>query len=292
MEELSLEKIVKSLTDVKLDMGRFFDQLEENSTNQYKKLIDIQKAIECEKNNLEEIHSIQVNADSLAALIEAQKRQKEDFEEEMENEKYEFESEMEDKKANWEEEKKAVEKELQEYEKNIKIKREREEEEYKYNLEKTRKKERDAFDIKQSTLERELEEKKNKIEEQLSKREEQIKLKEDEYLSLKNKVDNFATELENSVKEVEKRTTDNLAKEYDYKNSLMQKEMDGDRKLYDQKIASLEAKIKEQKILIDELTNRAKDASTQVQNIALKAVEGAFPRERTLKENLKKEEGV
>jgi hypothetical protein len=56
---------------------------------------------------------------------------------------------------------------------------------------------------------------------------------------------------------------------------MLAKETEGERKLNQQTVASLQAKIKEQEEQIHQLTRRADDAGTQVQNIAVRAIEGA-----------------
>lgn len=55
----------------------------------------------------------------------------------------------------------------------------------------------------------------------------------------------------------------------------MQKEMENEQKLYHQRVTGLEAKITQQEQHIKELTESAHRAGRQVQEIAVKAVEGA-----------------
>ena len=51
------------------------------------------------------------------------------------------------------------------------------------------------------------------------------------------------------------------------------KEIEGEQKLKDQKIESLSAKIKEQEATIKQLTDKANQASSQVQDIANRALD-------------------
>ena len=124
----------------------------------------------------------------------------------------------------------------------------------------------------------ELAEKKKKVEEDLKEREEKISLREEEYQSLKDEVEKFPQKLQTSLENAEKILREKLLQESEYKYLLLQKEMEAGVKLYDHKIASLETKILEQKQLIDQLTKDTQKASEKVQNIAIKAVEGALPR--------------
>ncbi len=59
---------------------------------------------------------------------------------------------------------------------------------------------------------------------------------------------------------------------------LKEKEIEGEKKLYLQKIASLEAKVKEQDAFITQLTQKANEATQQVQSIACKALEASSQR--------------
>jgi hypothetical protein len=60
--------------------------------------------------------------------------------------------------------------------------------------------------------------------------------------------------------------------------TLKEKEIEGEKKLNLQKVASLEAKVKEQDTLIAQLTQKANDATQQVQSIACKALEASSQR--------------
>ena len=100
----SIEQIVRGLADIKLDIGKSFDNLEEQLVIQYKKLSELQQAISIETKRLEEIHEIKVNADSLAALLMAQKEKRGAFEAEIEQKKKEFDQGMAEKRLKWEKE--------------------------------------------------------------------------------------------------------------------------------------------------------------------------------------------
>ena len=60
--------------------------------------------------------------------------------------------------------------------------------------------------------------------------------------------------------------------------TLKEKETESEKKLNQQKIASLEAKVKEQEAFIAQLTQKANDATQQVQAIACKALEASSQR--------------
>lgn len=152
----------------------------------------------------------------------------------------------------------------------------REEEEYRYNVQLERKKDQDLYEASKKELEKEISEKKRAVfYKELSEREEVIKAQEEEFKTLKTRVDQFPNELENAIKEIEKTTREEVEHYYKHQIELTSKEVEGERKLTQQIITSLQAKIKEQESFIRQLTQKSEDAGVQVQSIALKAIEGA-----------------
>lgn len=271
---MTLDKIIKNLAQVKVEIGKAVDALEHNLTEEYRKLSDMQEAIKIESRNLEEMHNINVNADSLSALLMAQKEYKQKFEDEMRAKKTAFEGEVSAMRDAWEKEQENYAQNKKELDAKNKKDRMREEEEYSYNLQLERKKDQDSYDANKSSMEKDLEEKRETVLRDLAQREATIKNQEDEFKLLKNQVSQFPLELEKAVKEREKITTENLERHYKHQIDLSSKDIDGERKLNQQTIASLQAKIKEQESFIKQLTQKADDATTQVQSIAIKALEG------------------
>lgn len=273
--QLSTEKIIKGLADLKLEIGKSFEFLEEQLITQYKKLTDLQTAINVEQQNLEEIHEIKVNADSLAALLQAQAERKVKFETEVEQEKKEFDTEIVEKKDLWKKEQEAAELAKKERDERLKKDRQREEEEYTYTLQLKRKKDKDEYEAKKQALEKELVEKKAAAEKDSATREAAVAAREAEYEKLKTQVEVFPQQLEKAVKDAEKAISERLTLTYKHEATLAAKDREGEKKLLQQTIGSLESKIKEQEALMRELTQRSNEAGKQVQHIAIKAIEGA-----------------
>ncbi|MGA1868014.1 MAG: hypothetical protein ACMUJM_05635 [bacterium] len=284
--QLSVEKIIKDLADIKLEIGKLFDNLEGKLVTQYKQFTELQQATEIEKKKLEELHEIKANADSLAALLLAQKEKQLSFEREMEEKKRDFESAMSEKRAQWQKEQEAFLLAQKEKDSQIKKERQREEEEYTYNLKLTRKKDSDAYEEKKAAREKELNEKKAALEKELNEkkalaerefaeREAAMGAKEKEFDHLRAQVETFPKQLEKSIKDTEKAVSERLEIKYAHLAELTAKEIEGERKLYRQSVEALEAKIKTQDALIQQLTQKTNLAGQQVQDIAMKAIEGA-----------------
>lgn len=274
-QSYSNEKIIKSLADIKLEMAKSFEQLETLLSTEAKNLSTIQEAIEIENKRLEEIHEIRANADSLAALLLAQKEKKAEFEVDFNRKRQLLDLEILETKEQWKKETDIFEASFHETKSNAQKQWKREEEEYKYKISLERKKDSDAYAQQKADLERELTEQKNTFDKQFIEREQAIKQQENELQDLRLKVENFPIVLQKSVDDAQKNAVEKIELNYKYQTELKAKEVEGELKLYGQMIAQLEAKILEKDNLIAQLTQKANQAGTQVQDIAVKAIEGA-----------------
>jgi hypothetical protein len=142
---INFESIVKDISNLKLNLSQALENIENILTSEWKKLKTVQEAISIEEQRLQDLFQIVVNADSLAALIQAQKEKKQKFEEEFLKEKGELEKDIEETRATWKKELEDSKKTQKEQIELLKQQRNREEEEYQYNLKLTRRKEQDAY---------------------------------------------------------------------------------------------------------------------------------------------------
>lgn len=262
--ELSCEGIITSLAETKLKISKNLESLETQLFDEYKKFSNLQKSVEASKKQLEELHDISYQAETLSALIETQKRFKGETDQEINETQEAFEQEMTKKRFSWEEEKTAVDKE-----------REREKETYSYELALNRKKDKDIYEEKKQILEKELEEKVKQTTQSLELREDQIADKEKELEALREQVSQFPEKLQEIIAKAKLETEEIVKKQYQFEMELSQKELEGEKRLYEQKVTSFLEKIKEQDSLIKTLTARVDQSGKQVQDIAVKAVEGA-----------------
>lgn len=286
------EKIVKNIAELKLNIGSSLDKIEESLMSEYKKLTQLQESIKIENKNLIELYDITSNVHSLAALIQAQKEKKLQFEEERNTIQEQFDSVMREKKLLWEKEQKEKETASKEQELQNKKQKQREEDEYNYTLQLTRKKEQDAFDAKKDAKEKELAEKIATVEKNLTERELVVSVKEKEYAEMKSKVDGFPKELEKAIKDAEKSVTEKIERTYKFESELKAMEIEGELKLKDQTISTLQAKIKDQELLVVQLTTKADSAGAQVKDIAVRAIEGASATRYFSQHNEKKEDSA
>lgn len=272
---LSAESIVKGLTDIKLNISASLDKVENSLLQEFNKLEKLQEAIRYESSYLEDLYGIKANTDSLAVLIAANKEKRQFFDKEMEDKKTIFDELMQEKKQGWEKEQKERTQQWKEEEELRKKLQKREEDEYKYLQNITRKKEEDEYVSKKLAQEKELTEKKFTVEKNLGEREALIAAKEQELESLRKQVSDFPSSLEEEIASAKAQQEHQMATQYKFEKDLFAKGMEGEVKLLQQRISSLEARIKEQDTTIISLNEKASTAGSQVQNIAMKALDSA-----------------
>lgn len=260
----SVEKIVDAISALKINITNSLDKVEDSLINEFKKLTQLNEAIKIQSLEIENLYKIKLEAESLTALLQAQKLKKQEFEDEMAEKEKITEIDFKDKKKSLEKELKDFETSIKEQVEQKKKQQQREEDDYKYNLELKRKKESDAYNAQRIATEKELTERESKISE-----------KENLLAELQKKVETFPAELDKAIKSTEKTVTEKIESKYKYESQLAAKEIEGERKLKEQIISSLEIKIKEQENLIKQLTAKNDNAVNQVKDIAVKALEGS-----------------
>lgn len=279
-------EISKNISFLKTNVTEVLDKIEENLLSEYKRLSEIQEAIKTEKKNLEDLYEISSNADTLAAILLAQKEKKQQFQEEMaqqekdlndllEFKKTTFGDEMAKTKAQWEVEKKEMQVGLKEEKERNDKQRKREEEEYQYNLKLSRSKEQDIYEQKKAGQERSMAERKAAFDKEITEREKAVLEAEEELKTLRQKAEQFPKELEKSLKETEKQITEALETRYKFEKELLAIETEGELKLSNQTIKTMENRIKEQENLVNQLSQKADSSEKTVKDIAIKALDSA-----------------
>ncbi len=275
VEEFTADKINAGISGLSEEITKLLDDLKFKLRNEIKRYEDIQKAISVKDAELKEIFEIEKSAYSLAALIEAQNTRKEDFELEFAEMKKKLSSEIEDTKKEWEKEKSEHQKIVAELKAEEDKKRKREKEEYEYNFNREKILAKNKFEDELKIREKETLEKLNQKEIELNEREKTISEKENEYRELKSKVDNFDKEIKLAVDAAVKEAVEKIEIEYKNKEELLKKESEGRENVLTTKIASLEKLVQEQEKKVVELSGKLDKAYQKVQDVALKAIDGA-----------------
>ena len=273
--KLTDEEIIGAISALKLSLNSKLDKIEDDLTTERQKLAKIREAISVEDQRLKDLYQINTGADSLAAILAAQKEKKEEFEREMADRKNELEEQIKQEKLNRDKETKLWEEKRKEAEEALKKQRTREEEEYKYNLQLARKKDKDEYEQKKAKLEQELIQKMESFESGIKVREQTVAAAEKELAELRLKAESFPSELEKAVQEAINETTARLDKDYKFEKQLLLKDHEGEIKLKNQQIESLMAKIKDLELQLKQAYSKAENAENNSKEITLKAIQSS-----------------
>ena len=274
-ETLSSEGVVKEIGNLKLEIGKRLTSISDGLEEEVSKFNQIQKAIVIKDEELKELYEIERSAETLAALIEAQNKKRQEFELEMIARKEEFDREIITTREEWVKEKKGYEADIKERDAAEAKRREREKEEYGYAFKREQWLAKDKFEDEKAKTEKEIQLKKEHMEKELTGREKAVAEREEELAELQKKVIAFPDEIKEAVNKAVKETTERITLEAKNKEELIRKEFDGERNVLKTRIESLEKTVKEQSGHIANLSGQLEKSYQKVQDIAIKSVEGS-----------------
>lgn len=281
-DSLTTDGIIRDIGGLKAEVGKVLTQLSDRLEQEAGRYESVKRAIVEKEKELAEIYEIQKAASSLSALIEAQSLKKEEFEADMSSRKEALTREIDETRQEWQRERAQRTAEVKEQDAAEAKKRAREKEEFEYALQRERQTVRDSFEKEKADLgeqkallEREIALRREQADRELAEREQAVARQEQELADLRTRVAAFPKELETTVSREVKQAVEKVRYETDTKLALAAKEAEGERNVYEARISALEAKVKEQAELVARLTTQAEKAYAQVQDIAVKAVEGS-----------------
>jgi hypothetical protein len=274
-DELSTEGVGKSISELKSVVGRMLSQLSDRLEEQVSRYVLIQRAIVAKDSELKEIYEIQRSASSLTALIESHERERSRFETELAEMRVQLDREVEQTRAEWEREKRQREAEAKEREGVEQKRREREKEEYRYAFAREQQQARDQFADETGKAAKELADRRAATERELGERERAVKAREEELGALRRRVEGLAAETDAAVAKAVKEALARQQQDAASREELAKREFAGERNVLTTRIALLEQTAKEQADQITRLQDRADKAYGQVQEIAVRAIEGS-----------------
>ena len=279
---LSTDDVTEEINKLKVDIGKTLSKVSDKLEAEVKKLDNVQQAIEIKQQELKEIYEIEKSAATLAALIESQHQERQRFTEDMVLQKENLRKDIEHTRAQWKAEKEKYEAELKEQKAIEANARVREREEYNYAFDREKQLARDKFEDEKASLlaekeriEREIKEYKAQSEKELQERERLIIEREQELEALQVQVRDFPAELERAVTRANKEATEKIQTKADYEKNLLQKQFEGERNVLTARIESLEQTVQEQHEQLVKLSKQQELAYQKVQDVAVKAIEGA-----------------
>ena len=273
---------LKRLHDLRATISRELTQLAERFETEIETYRKIQSAIETKNEELNTIYEVETAASDLAALIDAQRVKKEQFEREMQDQKGAFEAEMVETRAQWQREKADRDQRVKDQVEAIDKQRQREQEEYEYNFARDKTLRKNTLDDELQALEKELTAKRSEFEKEsqnrkaeLDARQEAVADREKNMEALQKEVESFPKRNEAAVQKAVADTTETLTKNFKSDKALMEVRFEGERNVLLGKIEALEKMVASQSAQISDLAKKNELAYEKVQDIANRAVTSA-----------------
>jgi hypothetical protein len=262
------------LGKLQLGFGSTISELSEKLTKEAGKLQELRTLVSKEIEELQELHNLEVVEDSLDTLIENYETSAKAFKEEFSTTKETLEQETLALRKAWQKEEDEHKLAIKERNQTQLTTEQRNNEEYEYDLQLSRQLAEEQYNLRQQELSQELAEIKQVQEQEWTEREKVISEREKQQQEAKSKVESFEKEKEIAIKKA-KDEGRGIAN-YNAKNKadMLAKETESQKRLYEQRIASLEETIRVNAERIGNLSKQLESAQKQAQDLAVKAIEG------------------
>ena len=271
-----MQQTIDNLLLLQAGFGGAISELSEQLTSEAIQLGELRQAVTNERQQLEELHNLDtVEDDTLETLVKRYEDNAKTFGEELTRQRETLEQEILEQQKSWQKEQEEHQRTVKERNETYKKSRQRDQESYDYNLKLQRDIDIDNYEQNKKSLYKELEESQQEQEKQWSEREKTISEREKFYAEVKAKVDEFSQKLEDTIK----RGKDNGRNIGNYqakiKADLLAKEVEGQKQYYELRVKSLMETIQSQDARLQTLSKQLDSALKQVQDLAVKAIEGA-----------------
>ena len=259
-----MDSVAQKITALNSEVSRTLFDLTDKLTAQVDLLARVREAVELERKDLERLHKIDIAAVSVDQLVQDYGRERE-----------RLETEIQARRAEWEHETRTTERERKEAEEAFRKQRQREGEEYEYKKLLERKKTQDRYEEELRLLEKKNQEQQQELDRNWAEREDGLKEREEELVKLRQQVEELpkriAAEKEAALAEASRQAAAN----YEQRIMILQKDAEAEQKVAALQVATLQESVKRQTEHIAALEKALDEAKRQVQDIALKAIEGA-----------------
>jgi len=271
----TMDQIVEGLQSIRSGFGKAVNETSAQLVTEASTLAALQDRIADETNQLKLLYDLEVTNEILDQLIQEYTEKSTAFEQEAQQKQQAFEFEMLEKNKTWQKEQEEHDRTVKEQNEIAELNFKREEIEYRYNLEQQRKLDNEEFELKLNKLQRELDSFEANKKKEWHEREKIIAEQENEFEALKQRVEKFPKELEAAIKDAKTKASQIVQREAQIKTDLRAKEVEGEKRVYEAKIKSLEEILKNQVQQIQALAAKLDTTLKQSQALAMKAIEGA-----------------
>jgi hypothetical protein len=270
-----VNQTIASLDSLQLGFGAAVSELSEKLTTEAAKLGEIRAGVTAEITDLQTLHGLEVNEDTFAELIDRYQTSSKAFDEELRTQQESAQQEVQNLTKTWSKEQEQhgiTVKERVELDRKNSL---REVQEYKYNLDLQRKLDREQYEQQQAALYYELTETKETQQKVWTERELALAEREKLFYEAKAKVAAFVQDKEKAIEKAKGEGKGIATYQAKIKSDLSAKEIEGQKRFYEGRIESLEDTISNQGERLNNLSKQLEAALKQVQDLAVKAIEGS-----------------
>ncbi len=213
---------------------------------------------------MERLHKIDVAVTALDQMVRDYARQKQ-----------ELESEIASGREAWEAETARLERERKEQEENLRKQRQRETEDYEYKKNLERKKEQDKYDEAIRLRERKDQEKQEALEKGWQQREAAIHEREEEVARLRKEAEGLPERIDRETRAAAEKAARETEARFEQQFLVLRKDAETEKRVAALQVKTLEELVARQSAQVAALEKQLAEAKQQVQDIAVKAIEGA-----------------
>jgi colicin import membrane protein len=264
VEGVSVEGVVQKISTLGLEVSRALSGISDMLVQEVNRLASVREAVALEQRELGRLHKIDVAATALDQLVQDYTRERE-----------RLEAEIAAQRKAWQEEGQRTERERKEQEENLRKQRQRETEEYEYKKALERKKAQDKYEEERQFLEKQNREKQEGLEKTWQQREAALKEREEELIRLRNETAEFPSRLQKEAEQAAALATRAAEMKLEQQILLLRKEAETEKRVSDLQVKALEETATRYLAQIASLQKQLDEAKQQVQDIAVKAIEGA-----------------
>lgn len=264
VDGIGVETVVQKISGLGLEVSRALAEVSEKLTEEVRLLAIVREAVALERKELAQLHKIDVAATALDQLVQDHAREKE-----------KLETEIAAGREAWEEDASRLERERKEQEEGLKKQRQRELEDHEYRKNLERKKAQDKYEEELRLREKKNQEQQEALEKGWQAREAALKEREDKLAHLQNEVDAFPARLLKETEAAALGARKDAEARLEQQILVLKKDAETEKRLAELRVKSLEETLARNAAQLTALEKQLTDAKQQVQDIAVKAIEGA-----------------
>jgi chromosome segregation ATPase len=264
IEGVTVDSVVQEVAALGLRVGNALSDLSAQLVAEVRQLEQVRSVLALERRELERLHQIDIAATAIDMLVQ-----------DYDQRKRALDGEVSAARATWDAEESERARADKEFDDALKKQRQREAEDFEYRKALERKKAQDKYDEEQRLVEKKNRERQDTLEKSWQEREAALKAQEDELKRLKKEVDGFPQRLHDDVARAVAETTAAVRRDAEQQVQLSAKDRESESRVAELTIRTHEETLARQSQQIAALQKQVDEAKQQVQEIAVKAIEGA-----------------